>query len=101
MNEDEKTTARSIARNALAGVLALGVSSLLAGAASAAPDWSEGLEKIEKCGGVAKAGKNDCGAKGHNCAGMAATDNIPDEWVFTPVGVCEKIGGKVLKTKKL
>ncbi len=88
-------------RSALTGILAVGVGSLLAGTASAAPDWSKGLSEIEKCGGVAKAGKNDCGAKGHNCGGLAKADNLPDEWVYTPVGVCEKIGGTVIKVKKL
>ena len=96
----EETKKGIAVRSALAGVLALGVGSLPA-AAHAAPDWSKGLSKIEKCGGVAKAGKNDCGAKGHACSGQAKTDNIPDEWVYTPVGVCEKVGGKVLKVKKL
>ncbi len=101
MTETKKGSANSRVRTALAGVLALGIGGLMAGTADAAPEWAKELSEIEKCGGVAKAGKNDCGAGNHKCSGMAETDNLPDEWVYTPVGVCEKIGGKVLKLKKL
>ena len=59
-------------------------------------------EAWEKCAGIAKAGKNDCGALDgkHNCAGQATVDNDPQEWVYTPQGTCEKItGGTVAKVK--
>jgi len=69
--------------------------------AIAAPDWAKELSEIEKCGGVAKKGKNDCGTKAHNCGGKAKKDNLSDEWVYTPTGVCDKIGGKILQVKKL
>ena len=48
----------------------------------------------EKCFGVAKAGKNDCGTAKHSCGSMAARDNEPDEWKYVAKGTCEKIGGK-------
>lgn len=51
----------------------------------------------EKCYGIAKAGKNDCGSKKHGCAGVAKIDGAPDEWLFLPKGVCEKIVGGNLK----
>jgi len=56
----------------------------------------------EKCGGIAKQGKNDCGALNgkHGCSGMASADNDPNEWVYVPQGTCAKIvGGKVAKIK--
>jgi len=56
----------------------------------------------EKCSGIAKQGKNDCGALNgkHGCAGMATFDNDPTEWVYVPQGTCDKItGGKVAKIK--
>lgn len=57
-----------------------------------------GKPGFEKCLGIAKAGKNDCGTSGHACAGQAATDGMADEWVYVPEGTCEKIvGGKVKK----
>ncbi|MCB1591938.1 MAG: DUF2282 domain-containing protein [Alphaproteobacteria bacterium] len=69
----------------LAGAVAA-VSLGLAGSAHA-----EG-EK-EKCYGVVKAGKNDCGSadKAHGCAGLAAVDGSGQEWVTLPKGVCEKL----------
>lgn len=55
-----------------------------------------GKEGYEKCKGVVKAGMNDCGANGHGCAGQAAVDNDPEEWIYVPEGTCEKIvGGEV------
>jgi len=56
----------------------------------------------EKCSGIAKQGKNDCGSLNgkHSCAGQAAVDNDPNEWVYVPQGTCTKIvGGKVAKVK--
>lgn len=49
----------------------------------------------EKCYGVAKAGKNDCGnaEKTHSCAGHAATDGEGGEWVAVPQGLCDKLVG--------
>ncbi len=55
---------------------------------------------MEKCTGIVKAGKNDCGNSEHACAGQAKTDADADEWVYLPKGTCEKIpGGKVKATK--
>jgi uncharacterized membrane protein len=61
-----------------------------------AGDWTKikGI-KVEKVYGVAKAGKNDCAAKGHSCAGMSKVDNDPNEWIFLPKGVSDKIGGSL------
>lgn len=74
------------------------VASLAAVSVQASPDWAKKGGKVEKCAGVAKAKKNDCGANGHPCAGKAKKDNDPNEWIYTPAGVCDKIpGGKVLK----
>lgn len=55
---------------------------------------------FEKCQGIAKAGKNDCGANGHACAGYATVDGDPNEWIYVPEGTCEKIVGGKLKDSK-
>lgn len=51
--------------------------------------------KKEKCYGVVKAGNNDCGSAdgAHSCAGQAAADNDPNEWVAVPAGLCDKLAG--------
>jgi uncharacterized membrane protein len=57
----------------------------------------------EACGGVAKAGMNDCAVRTslHACAGMAKSDNEADSYVFLPKGVCTKIAkGTVLAITK-
>lgn len=79
--------------------VATAVSSLLA-LAAAAPSGAAGEGAREKCYGIAKAGKNDCAANGHGCAGQAKTDNDPSEWQYVPAGQCEKLGGKLEAPKK-
>ncbi len=72
---------------------------LVAGSASAVPPQPD---QWEKCAGIAKAGKNDCGALdgSHACAGQAQVDADPNEWVYVPEGTCTKIvNGKVAAVK--
>jgi uncharacterized membrane protein len=71
--------------SALAGLIALG--------AITATQAAEDDKNTEKCYGVAKAGKNDCAAKGHSCAGQSKTDGDGKEWVKVPKGTCERIVG--------
>jgi uncharacterized membrane protein len=47
----------------------------------------------EKCYGVAKAGKNDCAAGAHSCAGQATSNRDKSSFVFLPKGACGKIAG--------
>ncbi|APV52246.1 hypothetical protein BWI17_02430 [Betaproteobacteria bacterium GR16-43] len=76
---------------AIAGLLALGLSA----AVSAGP--VEQPKGSEKCYGIAKAGKNDCGTAKHACAAEAKTDNDPTEWKYVAKGTCEQAGGKTKK----
>lgn len=73
-----------------AGVIAAAITA--AAGAAHAMDPSEGNEK---CYGIVKAGKNDCGAadKSHGCMGGAKTDGDINEWIGLPKGTCEKIVG--------
>jgi uncharacterized membrane protein len=48
---------------------------------------------IEKCDGVAKAGKNDCQAASSSCAGTSKKDAQTDAWISVPKGTCDKISG--------
>lgn len=52
---------------------------------------------MEKCYGVAKKGMNECATAGHSCAGVSTTDNDPAEWIYVPVGTCQKMGGTLKK----
>ena len=49
--------------------------------------------EMEKCYGVAKAGKNDCKAGKHSCAGQATKDRDPASFVVVPKGLCDKLAG--------
>ena len=57
-------------------------------------------KKMEKCYGVAKAGKNDCKAgAGTSCAGSSTKDAQGDAWMYVAKGTCEKIVGGSLAAK--
>lgn len=77
---------------AAATVLAVGV------AVSGIDNSEAASKKNEKCYGVVKAGKNDCGSKNgsHSCAGHAKKDSDPNEWIFLPKGTCERLTGGTL-----
>lgn len=56
---------------------------------------------MEKCYGIAKAGKNDCGTAAHACSGQSQKDGDPAEWLYLPIGTCDKmIGGSKQAVKK-
>ena len=57
---------------------------------------SQAQGNMEKCYGIAKAGKNDCQTAKSSCAGTSKKDAQADAWVSVPKGACEKIvGGKL------
>lgn len=52
----------------------------------------EARKPMEKCYGVAHAGKNDCAAgPGTTCAGTAKADYQGNAWVLVEKGTCTKI----------
>lgn len=57
-------------------------------------------EKMEKCFGVVKAGKNDCQTSVSACAGSATKDSQKDAWIYLPKGSCEKLVGGSLSAAK-
>ncbi|MFK7827113.1 MAG: DUF2282 domain-containing protein [Oligoflexales bacterium] len=63
-------------------------------------------EIIVKCAGIAKKGKNHCGANGHSCNGQSAKDpKIKDfdknEWIYVRKEVCDATPGKIVGKKKV
>ena len=69
-----------------AAVLALSSSTfLISGPVSAA--------EMEKCYGVALAGKNDCQTATSSCAGTSTSDRQVDAFIAVPTGTCGKISG--------
>jgi uncharacterized membrane protein len=81
----------TLIRSAIAGLLASGVASLPAIAADKV--------EMEKCYGIAKAGKNDCQTSSSSCAGSSKTDAQKDAWIYVPKGTCDKIVGAGTKPK--
>ncbi|QDY43931.1 BufA1 family periplasmic bufferin-type metallophore [Candidatus Pantoea soli] len=74
-------------KNSTAALLALTVSSVLAGAAT--PAMAASAAQTEKCYGVSLKGKNDCKAgAGTSCAGTAKMDYQGNAWKMVPAGTC-------------
>ena len=69
----------------------LALTALASGAALAA-DMPKDKANMEKCYGVALAGKNDCKAgAGTTCAGTAKADYQGNAWKYVPKGTCTTI----------
>ncbi len=68
-----------------AAIAAIAVAAL----ASAASAGNAPAQPMEKCYGVAKAGKNDCKAgPGTSCAGSSTRDYQGSAWKLVPKGTC-------------
>ena len=77
---------RTLVNRVLAGALALGL-------AGTAVNTYAAKAGMEKCTGMVKAGKNDCGTSKHACAGQSIKDSAAEEWLYVPTGTCDKIVG--------
>jgi uncharacterized membrane protein len=83
-----------VIRSAVLSLLALGV------AAGSGQALAQGKGDNEKCAGIVKAGKNDCGTSYSSCAGTSKKDNDKEAWIFLPKGSCEKIAGGTVTTSE-
>jgi uncharacterized membrane protein len=88
-----RTTTALIAASAMAAALGMTVQSSSAQDEAAAP-------AMEKCYGVAKAGKNDCAAGSHGCAGTSTVDADGASYINLPAGTCEKLATGSLEPKE-
>ena len=79
----------AVIRGALASLIAAGLTTLVAPVQAA---------DMEKCAGVIKAGKNDCGTSHSSCHGSVKTDGDKEAWIALPKGTCERIAGAYVTT---
>lgn len=93
MSEIDKQSRRKIIAGAVGGLAAFATSNVLA----AGPVK---CAELERCYGIARAGKNDCSTATTACPGTSKVDGQPDAWMYVPKGTCEKIAGGSLKPKK-
>ena len=78
-------------RAALAAGLALTVAGAAFATAGVAQEKAAAKPAMEKCYGVALAGKNDCKAgAGTSCAGASKVDYQGDAWKLVKAGECVK-----------
>ena len=87
--------------NSTKTLLAAAIGTLMFANLAAAADMADAdkAAATEKCFGVAKAGKNDCAANGHSCAGQAKAVSAK-EWIKLPKGTCERLAGGSLTAAK-
>ena len=85
------TKTSTMSQTAFASLLAVGLAASAGQALAAKGD-------NEKCAGIVKAGKNDCGTSKNACAGQVKADNDPEAWINVPKGTCERIVGGHLQT---
>jgi uncharacterized membrane protein len=80
-------TVKTRSLSAAALVLALGSALSL----SALTTSAHAADDMQKCFGVAEAGKNDCAAgAGTSCAGTSKTKDQANAWKLVPAGTCTK-----------
>ena len=91
----------SYSKSAASAAYLLGVLAMAATSASIPAKAADQMHAgMVKCYGVAKAGKNDCAAGAHSCAGQATQDSDKASFVYVPQGVCEKLAGASLTSGK-
>jgi uncharacterized membrane protein len=80
---------------ALIGILTavISINAAQAAEANTAANPMAAKPGYEACYGIAKKEKNDCMTSQHSCAGYAAKNADPSEWLFVPTGYCNKIVG--------
>jgi uncharacterized membrane protein len=78
---------------AIGGLLSLGA------APFATSTFAADNPDMEKCYGVAKAGKNDCAAGVHSCAGQSKENSSGKDFISVPKGTCERLSGGSLTAK--
>ncbi len=81
-------------------VIGTALGSLFALSMLATPVLAAEQAPMEKCYGVAKAGKNDCQTATSACAGSSKKDGDASAWIYMPSGTCDKIVGGMVKAKK-
>jgi uncharacterized membrane protein len=69
----------------------LGALAVAAGAVAQTKDPD--MTGKEKCFGVSKAGKNDCAAGAHSCAGQSTKDGDKSSFLAVPAGLCARLEG--------
>ena len=84
-------SSRPVSASAASAVF-LALSALSSGAIADATKAAETKPAMEKCYGVALAGKNDCQAgAGTSCAGTSKMDYQGNSWKNVPAGTCLSI----------
>jgi uncharacterized membrane protein len=86
------TPSKTLVAASIATLVALG-GSLASGPALAAKG------DMEKCAGIVKAGKNDCGTSKSACAGTSTADREAEAWIYVPKGTCARIAGGMVTDK--
>jgi len=86
--------------NASKPLVASSLASLIAVTLAMAANTAQAAkDDTEKCAGIVKAGKNDCGTSKSACAGTTKADRDSEAWILVPKGTCARIAGGMVTNK--
>jgi uncharacterized membrane protein len=88
----------NVAVTAIGSLLTLGAATFATAAFADGPMTMK--PDMEKCYGVAKAGKNDCAGPAHACSGQSKADASGKDFIAVPKGTCERLSGGSLMMAK-
>lgn len=84
-----KKSSKTVATTVMATVLSVGVIA----AATSTNVMAKSNCPVEKCYGIAKKAKNDCGTPKHACAAQSKRNGAKSEWIYVMKGNCNSIVG--------
>ncbi len=87
-------------RFAKSAVITTSAAAFALAAASGVATADDKKAKKEKCYGVVAKGMNDCQTSAHSCAGQAKMDSHPEEWIYVPAGMCDRLAGGAKEPKR-
>jgi len=90
-----KQKTKKIISGAMATALSLGV------AAVSTQVVAKSNCPVEKCYGIVKKAKNDCGTSKHACAAQSKINGDKNDWMFVMKGNCDRIVGGSLTPPKV
>lgn len=77
----------------MSNTIATAIGALIGLSSAAANAVDVKCAEQERCYGVVKAGKNDCGTSTSACTGSAKQDFQKDAWILVPKGTCARLAG--------
>ena len=101
LKEKHTMNTKTVRNNKISSISIIGSAISLVLLTSSTQTSAATASLLEQCGGVVKAGLNDCASNEHVCAGLNSDNGNESDWIWLPKGTCEKItDGAVIGTNE-